>query len=175
MQISCWVVLCNLSKELSPELVRRQSERGIRYCAGGFKLVALHPSTGISTLPDVTITSLYGCQTPTRHPQALAAPLVKSSIAQPHEKRGLMFCRLSESLPRLKNRSFFHYSRFNSAPSHHLYLRFNGVSYGWIIVYKTKTTFLKCAQVLRRWIAEHRQRMIQGQADKAAGCQTMTQ
>ena len=63
--------------------MRRRSEHGIRYCEGSFKLVALLQHAGISTLPDVTITSLYGCQTPTRHPQALAAPLVKSSVAQP--------------------------------------------------------------------------------------------
>lgn len=50
--------------------------------------MALLPRAGISTLPDVTITSLQGCQTPTRHPQALAAPLVKSSVAQAHEKKG---------------------------------------------------------------------------------------
>lgn len=64
-------------EELLPRMLPTERADGLsagrRYTEGGFKLVAASQCAGVFALPDVTITSLYGCQTPTRHPQALAA------------------------------------------------------------------------------------------------------
>lgn len=66
---------------------------GIRNEKGGFKPAARLGSAGTAALPDVTITSQHGCQTPTRRPRALAAPWATSSVAQACEEKAPVFCR----------------------------------------------------------------------------------
>ena len=94
-------------------------------------------------------------------------PWWKLLLHFPMIEKALMFCWLGKSLPCPKNRSSFHYSRFNSAPSHLLcHLRRAAES----LYKKQRTQFCK----VLRWIGERRRRAIQGQADKPAGQQTMT-
>jgi len=64
----------------------------------GFNLVGVSQYADNHTLADVTVASLYGCQPPTRLPQALAAPSVKSPVTNTW-KKGFMFSSLGESQP----------------------------------------------------------------------------
>lgn len=90
----------------------RQPEPRMRNDEGSFKLAARLGSAALA-LPDVTITSQRGCQTPTRRPRALAAPWATSSVAQACEEKAPVFCRLR--VPPLCFVSF----RLNSATLQH--------------------------------------------------------
>lgn len=97
-------------------------------------------------------------------------PWWKLLLHNPMIEKALMFCRLGESLPCRRNRSSFHYSHFNSAPSHLLCHLRRARAAAESLYKKQRQHFCK----VLGWIDERRRRAIQGQADKPAGQQTMT-
>lgn len=92
------MLLCNRRKDflLSPESVAECSgstKPRIPNDEGGFKPAARLGGAGIAALPDVTITSQRGCQTPPRRPRALAAPRASSSVVRACEEKAPVFYR----------------------------------------------------------------------------------